>query len=337
MGFAFAVGNTITTPDTDSAVLSGVDLQDNVLLGSTNVPAAIYTNGTQYTIDNMGMLKKIDAAVAATSYLWYDKPAYARKYFHGLSSGVYQKKMVIVSDPDELGAVHRVTVHKCNIKMSGSYQFAGDGASALAMQAIPVADTTQATGEEYFKHEIFIADAWVEAPNPDSYIRLNGKAKIYLADVAGTSFDRVGEFNGITIGVSTDSEQLYSHENAAGGVIIDRPKQTSATIDYDAIELSVENLQIALLGSTAVASNIAASTVSATALTTVLNKYVSVGDVVGPKILKLTHGVVGGGGGAAWAVGEVVTDSTTTATATIRYIDAGNKILWLNTYSYIVL
>lgn len=140
--------------------VSGVEVAEDVVVVNADVdsgtPSVRYVNGTDYDLDpDYGYLRMLSAGTLNTpGYISYDYEAVTRNYTHAMSAASVQKKVVFVTDKDDQGLRFRHTFHKVNISMNGDWSLIGDGPSTLPMEGTVLKDTTQPTGQEYFKTEI---------------------------------------------------------------------------------------------------------------------------------------------------------------------------------------
>jgi hypothetical protein len=70
-----------------------------------------------------------------------------------MSSSSGNKKIIFVSDKDDQGIRTRWTFHKIKINLDGDFPLIGPGAAILSVKGTVIADTTQPSGQEYFKTE----------------------------------------------------------------------------------------------------------------------------------------------------------------------------------------
>ena len=83
----------------------------------------------------------------------YDYEAVGVQSTWAMSAGSVQKKIIVVSDKDDQGPRMRWTFHKVQINFNGDFPLVGDGAAILNVTGTVLADTTQPSGQEYFKTE----------------------------------------------------------------------------------------------------------------------------------------------------------------------------------------
>ena len=150
----FVAGEVITST-TISATLSGVEVLDDVVIVST-AGATRRVQGTDYTLDpDYGYIRRISTGgVLDTDKLSYDYAAVSKQYIWGMSAGSVEKKLIFVADKDDLGPRQRWTFHRCKISLNGDFPLLGEGAQVLQITATVLADTTQASGQEYYKTEV---------------------------------------------------------------------------------------------------------------------------------------------------------------------------------------
>jgi hypothetical protein len=150
----FVAGETITI-STKSAVLSGVETQEDVIVTSAD-GATRRVQGTDYSIDpDYGYIRKLSTgAVGDTDELSYNYSAVNKKYLWGMSAGSVTKKFTFVTDPSDQGPRQRWTFHRVQINMSGDVNLIGEKQSVLSCKGSVLADTTQSSGQEYYKTEM---------------------------------------------------------------------------------------------------------------------------------------------------------------------------------------
>jgi hypothetical protein len=143
------------TQDTNYITSSGVEkLEDVVVTDSTG--ATRRAQGTDYSLDpDYGYFRKLSGgSITDTDVVSYDYEAVDKKYIWGMSAGSVEKKLIFVSDKDDQGPRQRWTFHKVKINLNGEFPLIGDGAAILQVNATVLADTTQASGQEYYKAEM---------------------------------------------------------------------------------------------------------------------------------------------------------------------------------------
>lgn len=143
------------TADTNYIVATSVETLEDVCVTSSD-GATLRAQGTDYSLDpDYGLIRKLSTgAIEAGDVVSCDYPAISRKYLYGMSSGSVEKKVVVVTDADDLGPRQRWTFHKVKLALSGEFPLIGEGVSALSLSGSVIADSTQASGQEYFKTEM---------------------------------------------------------------------------------------------------------------------------------------------------------------------------------------
>jgi hypothetical protein len=142
------------TQDTHYIIPTGVELLEDVVI--TNAAGtARRVQGDDYTLDpDYGYIRKLSGGdIIDTDLISYDYEAVNTKYIHGMSAGSVQKKLIFVSDKDDVGVRTRWTFHKVNILMNGDFPMIGEGAAILSVTASVLKDATQPSGQEFYKVE----------------------------------------------------------------------------------------------------------------------------------------------------------------------------------------
>jgi len=125
--------------------------EDVVVTDSTGATRRV--QGTDYSLDpDAGMIRKLSTgSIVATDVVSADYPALTRNVVYGQSSSTFQKKLFFISDKDDNGVRTMWTFWKVNLTLNGSFPLIGDGVAALGITATVLKDTTQASGQEYYK------------------------------------------------------------------------------------------------------------------------------------------------------------------------------------------
>lgn len=156
----FVAGEKIEKDISNYITATSVTKTEDVVVVDADVdsgtPAVRYVQGTDYTLDpDYGMLRMLSAgSITSPGYVSYDYEALTRNYFHAMAAATVQKKIIIVTDKDDQGHRHRITVHKMDINMDGDWPLIGDGASIIQLSGTLIKDTSQAVGQEFWKHEV---------------------------------------------------------------------------------------------------------------------------------------------------------------------------------------
>ena len=151
----FVIGEQVEqTADVNYIVPAGIEtLEDVCITDSTG--ATLRVNGTDYTVDpDYGYVRKDAANLLDADKLSYDYESVAKKYIWAMSAGSVIKKMVFVSDKDDIGPRQRYTFHKVKLNLNGDFPLIGEGAQILKINGTVLFDATQPSGEEYYKAEM---------------------------------------------------------------------------------------------------------------------------------------------------------------------------------------
>lgn len=138
-----------------SASVTGVETLADVCVVDDTTPTVRYVQGTDYTLDaDYGMIRILSEGSITTAAVAYSYGAITRKYNWMLSGGSVTKKVKFVADGDDQGPREILTFHKVQIQMDGDMMLLGDGESVLNLNCTVLADTSQSSGQEYFKMEV---------------------------------------------------------------------------------------------------------------------------------------------------------------------------------------
>jgi len=150
----FQVGETVSNGGTGSIVPTGIETLEDVVVTDTT-GATRRVSGTDYTFDpDYGYLRKLSTgSIVAGDKVSADYEAVNKKYIWAMSSSSVSKKIIFVSDKDDQGIRTRWTFHKVQINLDGDFPLIGSGAAILSVKGTVLADTTQASGQEYYKVE----------------------------------------------------------------------------------------------------------------------------------------------------------------------------------------
>ena len=143
------------TEDTNHIVPTGIEaLSDVVVTDATGATRRV--QGTDYTLDpDYGYLRRLSSGTTdATDVVSYDYEAVDKKYLWSMATASVEKKLIFVTDKDDHGPRQRWTFNKVKINLNGDFPMIGSGAAILNVTATVLADTTQPSGQEYFKTEI---------------------------------------------------------------------------------------------------------------------------------------------------------------------------------------
>lgn len=141
--------------DTDYITPTGIETLDDVVV--TDVTGATRrVQGTDYSLDpDYGYIRQLSTGTTAdTDVVSYDYEAVDKSYLWSMAASSVQKKLLFVSDKNDKGPRQRWTFHKVQINLNGDFPLIGSGEAILNVSATVLADTTQPSGQEYFKTEI---------------------------------------------------------------------------------------------------------------------------------------------------------------------------------------
>jgi hypothetical protein len=151
----FVAGEQVyETQDTNYITPTSVETLEDVVItdaaGTTRRAA-----GTDYNLDaDYGYIRELSTGgVIDTDLISYDYEAVTRKYVWGMAAGSVEKKIIVVSDKDDNGIRTRWTFHKVNMLLNGDFPMIGDGVAVLSVSGTVLLDSTQTSGQEYFKTE----------------------------------------------------------------------------------------------------------------------------------------------------------------------------------------
>lgn len=150
-------------------------------------------------------------------------------------------------------------------------------------------------------------------------IQYGGGVRMYWKEKTDAAWQEIGHFEGLSVSPSVSKEELPGSRTAARGTIKSRVTERKVAISVTPMELSTENLRMAILAEAATQSNQAKSSADLAQLTVVEDAYVRLGknDV---HIIRIPHGTVTGG---PFQIGETVTGGTSSATGKIAWRESG--------------
>lgn len=148
-----STGNVVS--GSASAAISGVETIADVCVVNALTPTTRYVQGVDYTLDaDYGLLRILSDGSITTSIVAYSYAPITRQYNWMLSAGSVTKKVKFVADADDQGPREVLTFHKVQVMMDGDMALLGDGESVISLSGSVLADTSQTSGQEYFKLEI---------------------------------------------------------------------------------------------------------------------------------------------------------------------------------------
>lgn len=140
--------------DVDYITPTGIETMEDIIItdaaGTTR-----RDQGDDYTLDpDYGYIRKLsNGDIIDTDLISYDYEAVDRSYIWGMSAGSVERKLIFVSDKDDNGIRQRWTFHKVNILLNGEFPLIGEGAAILSVTGTVLKDTSQPSGQEYYKVE----------------------------------------------------------------------------------------------------------------------------------------------------------------------------------------
>lgn len=146
--------DTKLSKDVDNYLtLSGYETEEDVVITDT-AGTTLRVQGTDYDIDpDYGYVRKI-ANIADSDKLYFDYEAVTKKYLWAMSAGSVTKRLVFVTDGDDSGPRQRYTFHKVQLNLNGDVSLLGEKAALLNVTGTVLADTSQSSGQEYYKVEM---------------------------------------------------------------------------------------------------------------------------------------------------------------------------------------
>lgn len=143
------------TSGSASASVTGVETLADVCVVDDTTPTVRYVQGEDYTLDaDYGLIRILSEGDITTAAVAYSYKALTKKYNWMLSGGSVVKKVKFVADADDQGPREILTFHRVQIQMDGDMALLGDGESVINLSGSVLADTSQSSGQEYFKLEI---------------------------------------------------------------------------------------------------------------------------------------------------------------------------------------
>jgi hypothetical protein len=91
---------------------------------------------------------------ASTDVVSYDYESVDKQHTYAMSASSVQKKMIFVSDKNDQGPRQRWTFNKVQINLNGEFPLIGSGGAILSVTGSVLYDSTQTSGQEYFKTEL---------------------------------------------------------------------------------------------------------------------------------------------------------------------------------------
>lgn len=149
-----STGNIVSGDAT--AAISGVAKLEDVCVVDDDTPTKRFVQGQDYTLDpDYGMIRVLsEGTIVGKPYVGFSYPALSRQYNWMFSGGAKNYKIKFVTDKDDRGNRHVIIFNKVSAKQDGDKVMIGDGVSGIPISGTVLADTTQPSGQEYYKREI---------------------------------------------------------------------------------------------------------------------------------------------------------------------------------------
>jgi len=152
---AFTGDTKLSKDVSDYITISGTETEEDVIITSA-AGTTLRVQGTDYSIDpDYGYVRKLSGGnLDDTDDVSYDYEAVNKKYLWAMSAGSVTKRLVFVTDPSDQGPRQRYTFHKVQINLNGDINLIGEKAAILNVTGSVLADTSQSSGQEYYKVEM---------------------------------------------------------------------------------------------------------------------------------------------------------------------------------------
>lgn len=153
---SFATDSELTVATPGAITTVGIEVLEDPVVVDLLLATTRYVNGTDYSVDpDYGYIRKLSTgSIGATAFVNCDHEAVTKKYIWAMAAGSVTKKIIFVSDKDDVGIRTRWTFHKIQINLDGEFPLIGAGGAILNVKGTVLADTTQASGQEYYKVEM---------------------------------------------------------------------------------------------------------------------------------------------------------------------------------------
>ncbi len=158
------------------------------------------------------------------------------------------------------------------------------------------------------------------APNPENYML--GKGEVFFAKQGGSGLLHVGNVPSLSLSIS---EETLDHYSSMGGINkkdLSITTQVNATLSMTLEEFTPENLAMAFKGGDPASAGQTASTIDGTAVTLSPGAFVALS---AHSISYVSLSVAQGS--TALAVGDEIAGQTSSATATVRFVDGDNLLV----------
>lgn len=144
---------------------------------------------------------------------------------------------------------------------------------------------------------------------------LYGKGRVYFKPSGGSGYIDVGNVPKFELAIELTKAEHYSSRSGIKEKDLELITQKKATTTFSLEEFSAENINMAFLGDTLQTSTQAAGYVANTSTALVDDQFIDLGKK-NVFVTKVTHGTVTG---TAFALGEVITGGTSSATGKVGW------------------
>lgn len=143
------------TSGAEAPVTGSARLEDVCVVDAAS-PTRRYVQGADYTLDpDYGMLRVLsEGSIAGNPWVAHSHPAITRQYSWMFSGSTRNYRIKFVTDRDDRGNRHVITFNRVNAKQDGDKVMIGDGVSGIPIAGTVLADTSQPSGQEYYRREI---------------------------------------------------------------------------------------------------------------------------------------------------------------------------------------
>jgi len=154
-GGTWAVGDTITgTTTSTSALITSVQELDDIIVCDAEPGTVRYVKGTDYNFfPEVGFWAITDSGLSSPVFISADYPAVDKKFAFGLATTTIEKKITLITNEADRGPTFKFTFWRMSLALNGAITVVGDGIGLINLTGKILADSDQATGEQYYKME----------------------------------------------------------------------------------------------------------------------------------------------------------------------------------------
>lgn len=149
----FTVGETITGGTSGTtAVVASVQTNQDIIVCDADPGTVRYVNGTHYVYQpEPGFWASIEATPTSPIFISGDYAAQSRKFNYGLATTTVEKKITLVSNEADRGPTFELIFNKVSLALNGAITVIGDGIGLLNLTGRILADSSQPSGQTYYK------------------------------------------------------------------------------------------------------------------------------------------------------------------------------------------